>query len=116
MISIIVTIVIYILIAISAISLVGWHDLYLSEAPLAKAAEKASGTVGTFILSVIALFATSNTVLMMLVSGSRLIYGISNDRRSSLSSFFIQNTFKTKDSMAFYFSCHAYRNHDRYII
>lgn len=87
MISIIVTIVIYILIAISAISLVGWHDLYLSEAPLAKAAEKASGTVGTFILSVIALFATSNTVLMMLVSGSRLIYGISNDRRSSLSSF-----------------------------
>lgn len=84
MISIIVTIVIYILIAISAISLVGWHDLYISEAPLAKAAEKASGTVGTFILSVIALFATSNTVLMMLVSGSRLIYGISNDRRSSL--------------------------------
>jgi APA family basic amino acid/polyamine antiporter len=86
MISIIVTIVIYILIAISAISLVGWHDLYLSEAPLAKAAEKASGTVGTFILSVIALFATSNTVLMILVSGSRLIYGISNDRRSALPS------------------------------
>ena len=86
MISIIVTIVIYILIAISAISLVGWHDLYISEDPLAKAAEKASGTVGTFILSVIALFATSNTVLMILVSGSRLIYGISNDRRSSLPS------------------------------
>jgi APA family basic amino acid/polyamine antiporter len=86
MISIIVTIVIYILIAISAISLVGWHDLYISEDPLAKAAEKASGTVGTFILSVIALFATSNTVLMILVSGSRLIYGISNDRRSALPS------------------------------
>ena len=38
--SIIVTIVIYILVAISAISLVGWHDLYLSDAPLATAAEK----------------------------------------------------------------------------
>ncbi|HSA75176.1 MAG TPA: amino acid permease [Candidatus Nitrosocosmicus sp.] len=84
MISIIVTIVIYILVAISAISLVGWHDLYLSEAPLAKAAEKSSGILGTFILSIIALFATSNTVLMMLISGSRLIYGISNDRKSTL--------------------------------
>jgi APA family basic amino acid/polyamine antiporter len=86
MISIIVTVVIYILVAISAISLVGWHVLYTSEAPLAKAAEKVSGTIGTFILSVIALFATSNTVLMMLVSGSRLIYGISNDTRSILPS------------------------------
>ncbi|HEU5120234.1 MAG TPA: APC family permease [Candidatus Nitrosocosmicus sp.] len=84
MISIIVTIVIYIIVAISAISLVGWHDLYLSEAPLAKAAEKSSGILGTFILSIIALFATSNTVLMMLISGSRLIYGISNDRKSTL--------------------------------
>jgi APA family basic amino acid/polyamine antiporter len=83
-ISIIVTIVIYILVAISAISLVGWYNLYLSEAPLATAAEKATGTLGTFILSIIALFATSNTVLMMLISGSRLIYGISNDKKSTL--------------------------------
>ena len=86
MISIVVTSVIYILVAISAISLVGWHDLYLSKAPLAKAAEKASGTLGTLILSIIALFATSNTVLMMLISGSRLIYGISNDVKSTLPS------------------------------
>ena len=86
MISIMVTIVIYILVAISAISLVGWRDLYLSEAPLATAAEKASGPPGTFTLSIIALFATSNTVLMMLISGSRLIYGISKDRKSTLPS------------------------------
>ena len=86
MISIVVTSVIYILVAISAISLIGWHDLYLSKAPLAKAAEKASGTLGTLILSIIALFATSNTVLMMLISGSRLIYGISNDVKSTLPS------------------------------
>ena len=88
LITIIVTIVIYILVAISAISLVGWHDLYLSEAPLATAAKKASGTLGIFILSIIALFATSNTVLMMLISGSRLIYGISNDRKSMLPNIF----------------------------
>lgn len=86
MISIMVTIVIYILVAISAISLVGWRDLYLSEAPLATAAEKVSGPPGTFTLSIIALFATSNTVLMMLISGSRLIYGISKDRKSTLPS------------------------------
>ena len=84
MISIMVTIVTYILVAISALSLVGWRDLYLSEAPLATAAERASGASGTFILSLIALFATSNTVLMMLISGSRLIYGISKDTKSTL--------------------------------
>jgi APA family basic amino acid/polyamine antiporter len=76
-ISIIVTTAVYILVALSAISLVGWKDLSLSEAPLALSAEIAFGKMGVTVLSAIALFATSNTVLMMLISGSRIMFGMS---------------------------------------
>ena len=79
LISILVTSIIYVLVAISSISLVGWRVLSLSEAPLAVAIESALGKYGIFTLSIIALFATTNSVLMMLVSGSRIIYGISRD-------------------------------------
>jgi APA family basic amino acid/polyamine antiporter len=80
LISIAVTTAFYILIAVTASALVGWKALSLSEAPLSLAAEKAFGEQGIIILSLIALFATSNTALMMLISGSRIIYGISKDQ------------------------------------
>ena len=76
-ISIAVTTAVYILVALSAITLLGWEELSSSEAPLASAAERAFGKMGVITLSTIALFATSNTVLMMLISGSRIIYGMS---------------------------------------
>jgi hypothetical protein len=65
MISIAITTAVYIIVALSAIALVGWEELSLTEAPLALAAEKAFGRSGLTALSGIALFATSNTVLMM---------------------------------------------------
>jgi APA family basic amino acid/polyamine antiporter len=77
--SIAITTVVYILVAVSALELVGWQGLASSDAPLAAAAGKALGSNGTLMLSVIALFATSNTVLIMLVSGSRIIFGIARD-------------------------------------
>ena len=39
-------------------------------------AERAFGKTGVTALSTIALFATSNTVLMMMISGSRIIFGM----------------------------------------
>jgi APA family basic amino acid/polyamine antiporter len=77
--SIAITTCIYILVAISAVALVDWKVLSSSNAPLAMAAEKVFGKTGSIILSSIALFATSNTVLMMLVSGSRIIFGMASD-------------------------------------
>lgn len=74
--SILVTTIIYVLVALTTVALVGWEELSNSNAPLALAASKALGTNGTAILTVIALFATTNTVLMMLISGSRIIFGI----------------------------------------
>ena len=82
--SIIITTIIYVLVAISSISLVGWNELYMSEGPLATAAKMASGNAGAVTLSAIGLFATANTVLMMLISGSRIIFGISNAKKSQL--------------------------------
>ena len=79
-ISIIVTTGIYILIALSAAALVGWEKLSSTEAPLALATEQAFGRTGATLLSAIALFATSNTVLMLLVAGSRIMFGLSRER------------------------------------
>lgn len=74
--SIAITTAIYILVAVSAVALVGWQELASSGAPLATAAEKAFGRTGSLTLGAIALFATSNTVLMMLISGSRIVFGM----------------------------------------
>jgi amino acid transporter len=80
MISIAATTGVYILIVVSAIALSGWEELSSTQAPLALAAEKAFGRAGVVTLSAIALFATSNTVLMMLVAGSRIMFGMSKER------------------------------------
>jgi APA family basic amino acid/polyamine antiporter len=79
MISIGITTAVYIIVALSAIALVGWEELSLTEAPLALAAEKAFGRSGLTALSGIALFATSNTVLMMLIAASRIMFGMARD-------------------------------------
>lgn len=77
--SIIITTIVYILVAISALDLVGWSELSASDAPLAIAAGNEFGEKGTIMLSIIALFATLNTALMMLVAGSRMIFGIARE-------------------------------------
>ncbi len=77
--SIVVTTIVYLAVILSAISLVGWKELSSSSAPLAFAAEKAFGRAGTILLSAIALFATSNTALMILISGSRIIFGMAKE-------------------------------------
>ena len=77
--SILITTSIYVAIAVSASALVGWEALSKSDAPLTLAAEKGFGNVGIVILSIIALFATSNTVLMMLVAASRIMFGMARE-------------------------------------
>ncbi len=71
-----VSIVLYVLVALSAVSILGWQDLSRSDAPFADIANAAFGKSAFFILSVVALFATTNTVLLMLLAASRIIYGM----------------------------------------
>lgn len=78
--SVAITAIIYILVSISAIRVLDWQEMGVSIAPLADVVKKALGTQAQFGLSLIALFATTNTVLIMLVSGSRILYGIARDR------------------------------------
>jgi APA family basic amino acid/polyamine antiporter len=79
LISIVVTSLIYMLVSVVAVSVVNWQELAVSTAPLATVASKLIGPQGFLLLSYIALFATANTVLVLLIVGSREIYGISRD-------------------------------------
>ena len=82
--SIVITTIVYVLVAISVVALVPWQELANSIAPLATAAEGTFPGAG-FVLSVIALFATANTVLIILIVQSRMAYGMA--REHSLPTF-----------------------------
>ncbi len=66
----------YILVAFSSVSILGWESLANSPAPFSQIAFTALGPNGSLLLSIIALFATSNTVLLLLLAGSRIVYGM----------------------------------------
>jgi APA family basic amino acid/polyamine antiporter len=66
----------YVLVAVSAVSLVGAQALGSSSAPLADAVASAIGSGGKTGLSILALAATSNTVLLLMLSGSRSLFGM----------------------------------------
>lgn len=77
--SILITVVLYVLVALSVVSLAGWKDIGASPAPLAYAASKVLGENAFLIMSYIALFATANTVLIISIVGSRMIYGMAEE-------------------------------------
>ena len=92
--SIIIVTIIYAFVGIAAVSIVGWQELAASKAPLALIAEKVFGENSFIILSVIALFATFNTTLFVLLSGSRFVYGMAE--RKALPSMFLLVSKKLK--------------------
>ncbi len=79
MLSVLITTVIYILVSIASVRTVGWEQLAESSAPLALVAQQKIGEQGHFILSLIALFATASTILITLVAGARIIFGMARD-------------------------------------
>ena len=77
--SIVITTVLYVAVALCAISVLGWQRLGASKSPLADVAAVALGYRAFFVLSIIALFSTANTVLILLMSAARLLYGMAED-------------------------------------
>lgn len=71
-----ITTVLYILVALSVVSVLDWQVLGRSSAPLADVAAQAFGSNAFILLSVLALFATTSTVMLMLLATSRILYGI----------------------------------------
>jgi len=76
MLSLAISTILYMLVAIAAVREVGWAALSTSNAPLTLVVSRALGSYSA-ALSVIALFSTGNTVLVFLIASSRMLYGIS---------------------------------------
>jgi APA family basic amino acid/polyamine antiporter len=74
-----VTTLIYVAVALSATALVDPATLGRSTAPLALVAGRVLGRTADGVLSVIALAATANTVLLLLYSGSRSVFGMARE-------------------------------------
>lgn len=77
--SVLITTIIYVLVSLASIRIVGWEQLAESSAPLAFVAEQKLGQQGGIILSAIALFATASTILITIVAGARILYGMARD-------------------------------------
>ncbi len=75
-ISIIVSSVLYILVSMAAVSILPSAELAVSKSPLADAAASVLGSPAFFLLGIIALFSTSNTVLLTMLTTSRMVYGM----------------------------------------
>jgi APA family basic amino acid/polyamine antiporter len=71
-----ITTVIYLLVAVASISVLPWEELSASDAPLADVVRTAASDRLGDALSIVALFATANTVLLLLATGARLSWGM----------------------------------------
>ncbi|NYZ73528.1 amino acid permease [Candidatus Micrarchaeota archaeon] len=69
--------VLYMLVAIASVSRVGWEALSQSKAPLMLVVSDALGPYAV-VMSFIALFATANTALIFLIASSRMLYGMAH--------------------------------------
>ena len=78
--SIIVTTVLYCLTAISVVSILPYDEIANSQAPLSSVVSAVLGPIGGILMSFIALFATANTVLIMMIVTSRMMYGMARDK------------------------------------
>lgn len=78
LIAIALTTVIYILVAIAAVSVVDFNALAESNSPLADVVSAAWSSDAFIIFSIIALFATGNTVLLIMLAASRIVYGMAD--------------------------------------
>lgn len=91
--SIIISSMIYVLVAVSAVSIVDWRILGQSKAPMADIASVAFGPESFIILAIVALFSTFNTAMLSMLAGSRVLYGMGEQK--SLPKFFMHLEKKT---------------------
>lgn len=70
----------YITVAVTAVSVVPWKELSAAPAPLSAVMDRAAPNFPSGILLGITLFAVGNTALVNYVTASRLIYGMSRQK------------------------------------
>ncbi len=77
--SVVIAGILYVLVSLAVVRVVNWEELSNSSAPIALVAERGLGPEAHILLSSIALFAITNTVLITLVAGSRIFYGMAKE-------------------------------------
>lgn len=68
--------VLYIAVAVTAVSVVPWADLAEAPGPITAVMERAAPSIPPMLFTAITLFAVANTALVNYVTASRLIYGM----------------------------------------
>jgi basic amino acid/polyamine antiporter, APA family len=76
-----ITAVLYIGVAITAVSVIPWQALGASKAPLADVMAKAAPWFPAWAFIVVTIFAVANSALVNYVTASRLLYGMARDGR-----------------------------------
>jgi len=71
-----ISVILYVLVALSVVSVLGWQQLAVSNAPFADVVSSTLGPDAAVIIAIIALFATANTALMSMYASSRILYGM----------------------------------------
>lgn len=75
--ALIISTILYVLVAVAAVSAVGWNVLSTSGAPMAIVAADVLGPTAEILLAAIALASTANTVILLLLSASRAMWAMS---------------------------------------
>lgn len=91
-ISVAISTVLYVLVALVVVSVLPWQQLAQSNAPLADVMQTLIGTKTAILLSIMALGATGSTVLGLAIGGSRMLYGLAEEKQ--LPSLFMKVTKK----------------------
>ena len=78
--ALVLTVIIYMSVAITAVSVVPWQELAEANAPLAEVMARAAPWFPAWVFIAITIFAVANTGLINYVTASRLLYGMARDR------------------------------------
>ncbi len=78
--AIIISSVLYVLASAAAIGLVGAEELAKSNSPIATVVKPKLGETGFFLMSLVGLLSTFNTVLLIILAASRLLYGMAIEK------------------------------------
>lgn len=68
----------YVAVAVTAVSVLGAETLAASERPLGDVLSRVLGTRGAGVMAVLAMITTTNTALLAVTAGSRLVYGMAS--------------------------------------
>ncbi len=67
---------IYVAVAITAVSVVPWRELAEAPGPLTEVVARAAPAIAPWVFTAVTLFAVANTALVNYVTSSRLVYGM----------------------------------------